>query len=195
MLPGWRRQNTYESIKNESHRFHFDDAALQTFLQGNKIFVGSFSKTSETAYKKSKCHRFIKINRCPTNAAHAILRHIRNSIAHGRISYSRKNILKLEDYNMKSNLTTMKATISQDLLISLIEKIKNTDTDTFKAKKFTYEEIEASGFNLDLCGYQTKKDIILSPEETILNFKIKRDELNKKIDEQLAIILKLLEEE
>ena len=116
----------YESIKNESHRFHFDDAALQTFLQGNKIFVGSFSKTSETAYKKSKCHRFIKINRCPTNAAHAILRHIRNSIAHGRISYSRKNILKLEDYNMKSNLTTMKATISQDLLISLIEKIKNT---------------------------------------------------------------------
>ena len=87
----------YESIKNESHRFHFDDAALQTFLQGNKIFVGSFSKTSETAYKKSKCHRFIKINRCPTNAAHAILRHIRNSIAHGRISYSRKNILKLEE--------------------------------------------------------------------------------------------------
>ena len=74
-------------------------------------------------------------------------------------------------------------------------EIKNTDTDTFKAKKFTYEEIEASGFNLDLCGYQTKKDIILSPEETILNFKIKRDELNKKIDEQLAIILKLLEEE
>lgn len=116
----------YEGIKNEPHRFHFNNATLQTFLLNNKIFVGSFSQKSEKAYKKSKCRRFIKISRCPTNAAHAILRHIRNSVAHGRIKYARTNILKMEDYSIQSNQITMKATMPQDLLISLIEEIKRT---------------------------------------------------------------------
>jgi hypothetical protein len=116
----------YEGIKNEPHRFHFNNATLQSFLLNNKIFVGSFSEKSKKAYKKSKCRRFIKINRCPTNSAHAILRHIRNSVAHGRIKYARTNILKMEDYSIQSNQITMKATMPQDLLISLIEEIKKT---------------------------------------------------------------------
>ena len=118
----------YEDVKNEVNRFNFKDYQLQKFLQENKIFVGSFSKRSEKEFKKSKFNRFIRIYRCPTNAnaAHAILRHVRNAVAHGRIQYARTNILKLEDYNSKNKIITMKATISQDILISLIEEIKKT---------------------------------------------------------------------
>lgn len=116
----------YEDVKNEANKFHFKDNQLQKFLQKNKIFIGSFSKKSEDNFKKSKFNRFIKINRCPTNAAHAILRHIRNAVAHGRIQYVSTNILKLEDYNSKSKQITMKATIPQDILISLIDEIKKT---------------------------------------------------------------------
>ena len=71
-------------------------------------------------------------------------------------------------------------------------EIKDAETDTFKAKKFTYEEVEATGFNLDLCGYPTKEEIILSPEETISNFQARRDELDEKMDAKLKAILDLL---
>ena len=99
----------------------------------NSEFNGDLSKWNVSSvtnmrglFKKSKFNRFIKINRCPTNAAHAILRHIRNAVAHGRIQYVSTNILKLEDYNSKSKQITMKATIPQDILISLIDEIKKT---------------------------------------------------------------------
>jgi type I restriction enzyme M protein len=71
-------------------------------------------------------------------------------------------------------------------------ELEDTETDSFKAKKFSYEEIEASGFDLDLCGYPTKEEVILSPEETIRNFQIQREILNKQMDEQLSRILELL---
>ena len=71
-------------------------------------------------------------------------------------------------------------------------EIQDCDTDTFKAKKFTYEEIEAIGFNLDLCGFPTKEEEILSPAETISNFQARRDELDEKMDEKLTAILNLL---
>lgn len=71
-------------------------------------------------------------------------------------------------------------------------ELEDTETESFKAKKFSYEEIEASGFNLDLCGYLTKEEVILSPEETILNFQAQREMLDEKMDEQLTCILELL---
>lgn len=71
-------------------------------------------------------------------------------------------------------------------------EIKDTETDTFKAKKFTYDEIESMGFNLDLCGFPTKEEEILSPSETISNFQARRDELDQKMDAKLKIILDLL---
>ena len=71
-------------------------------------------------------------------------------------------------------------------------ELEDAETESFKAKKFSYEEIEASGFNLDLCGYPTKEEVILSPEETILNFQVQRELLDEKMDEQLARILELL---
>ena len=49
-------------------------------------------------------------------------------------------------------------------------EIADTDTETFKAKKYTAEEIAAGDYNLDLCGFPVEEKEILSPEETIKNY-------------------------
>lgn len=65
-------------------------------------------------------------------------------------------------------------------------------TLTYKAKNYSIDEIEANGYNLDLCGYPTEEKEILSPEETIKQFIEKRNALDKAMDEKLAEIMKLL---
>lgn len=71
-------------------------------------------------------------------------------------------------------------------------EIKDSETDTYKAKKFTYDELEALGFNIDLCGYPVEEKIILSPEDTIKNFKEHRSSLDSEIDRKIAKIERLL---
>ena len=73
------------------------------------------------------------------------------------------------------------------------EKESETSTLTFKAKKYTFAEIEERGFDLDLCGYPEEEDIVLTPEETIKNYKERRESLEAKLDEKLALIMNLLE--
>ena len=72
------------------------------------------------------------------------------------------------------------------------EKDDDSLTETWKAKQYTADEIEASGFNLDLCGFPQEEKVILSPEDTIKNFIAKRDELDRKMDTKLQEILELL---
>ena len=71
-------------------------------------------------------------------------------------------------------------------------EIKDTETDTYKAKEYTIDEIQAGGYNLDLCGYPTAVKEILSPEDTIRNFMEHRATLNEKFDKQLHDILSLM---
>ena len=73
------------------------------------------------------------------------------------------------------------------------EKDDESVATTYKAKKFTYEEIKSDGFNLDRCGYPVKEKVILSPEETMQDFIARREALENKMDEKLAIIKSLLE--
>lgn len=72
------------------------------------------------------------------------------------------------------------------------EKKDDSTTETWKAKKYTFDEISDNGYNLDLCGYPTEEKIILSPEETINNFIARRNELDKEMDDKLAEIKRLL---
>ena len=65
---------------------------------------------------------------------------------------------------------------------------------SFKAKKYSIEEIEANGYNLDFCGYPKEKKVILSPEDTMRNFMERRAELDKLMDDKLAKIKALMEE-
>lgn len=73
------------------------------------------------------------------------------------------------------------------------KEIKDKDSDSFKSKRFFAEEIKKSNYDLDLCGFPTFEEEILSPEETVKNFKEKRNVLNGKIDRRLEEIIKLLE--
>ena len=72
-------------------------------------------------------------------------------------------------------------------------EIKDAETDTYKAKYYTVQELVERGYDLDLCGYPTVEEEVLSPEETIQIFHKKRDLLNAKIDKRLAEIEALLE--
>ena len=68
------------------------------------------------------------------------------------------------------------------------KEIKDTETDSFKAKEFSKKEIEKLEYNIDQCGYPTIEEIVLSPAETIQVFHEKRDSLNAKIDRKLKEI-------
>ena len=72
------------------------------------------------------------------------------------------------------------------------KEIKDTETDTFKAKSYSVQELVNRSYDLDLCGYPTAEEEVLSPEETIQLFHEKRDALNAQIDKRLAEIEALL---
>ncbi|MGM9561600.1 MAG: N-6 DNA methylase [Phascolarctobacterium sp.] len=65
---------------------------------------------------------------------------------------------------------------------------------SFKAKKYSADEIAQRGYNLDLCGFPKEKKEILSPEDTMRNFVERRAELDKLMDDKLAQIKALMEE-
>jgi type I restriction enzyme M protein len=64
-------------------------------------------------------------------------------------------------------------------------EIKDIETDSFKAKEYNTHELSSSLYDLDLCGYPTFEEEILSPAETIKVFHEKRNSLNAKIDQKL----------
>lgn len=75
------------------------------------------------------------------------------------------------------------------------EKIDEDSTETYKAKKYSIEEIKNLNYNLDLCGYPHKEEVILEPKELIAQYQEKRASLNAEIDRILEEVSKLLEEE
>lgn len=65
---------------------------------------------------------------------------------------------------------------------------------SFKAKKISISEIKNNNYVLNYCGYPKEKKEILSPKDTMKNFIIRRTELDKLMDDKLAIIERLMEE-
>ena len=56
-------------------------------------------------------------------------------------------------------------------------EIKDIDTDTYKAKCYTVQDLENRDYDLDLCGYPKAEEEVLSPEETIKLFHEKETHL------------------
>ena len=75
------------------------------------------------------------------------------------------------------------------------EKESEEQTTTYKSKCYTIKEIIENGYNIDLCGYPHKEEIILEPKELIEKYQEQRASLNAEIDKILAEVSKLLEEE
>ncbi len=71
-------------------------------------------------------------------------------------------------------------------------EIKDTETETYKAKEYKISELADRTYDMDLCGYPTFEEEVLSPAETIQVFHEKRDSLNAKIDRKLKEIEELL---
>lgn len=69
------------------------------------------------------------------------------------------------------------------------------EDDFPKAKKYTKKELEDMHYNLDLCGYPHEEEKILEPKELIRQFKEKRENLNIEIEQTLAKILEILDED
>lgn len=70
--------------------------------------------------------------------------------------------------------------------------IADQETDTFKSQKFSKAFLTDNGFNLDLCGYPTIEEEVLSPEETIREYHQLRTTLNARIDKSLADIAEFI---
>ncbi len=64
--------------------------------------------------------------------------------------------------------------------------------DLWKARKYTIEELQANGYNLDLCGYPHEEEEILPPDQLIAEYRSKRAELDQQIDTKLAAICHIL---
>ena len=75
------------------------------------------------------------------------------------------------------------------------EKESEEQTTTYKSKCYSIKEIIDNGYNIDLCGYPHKEEIILEPKELIEQYQEQRASLNAEIDKILAEVSKLLEEE
>lgn len=71
-------------------------------------------------------------------------------------------------------------------------EIKDAETESYKAKEYKISELADRTYDMDLCGYPTFEEDILSPAETIQVFHEKRDSLNAKIDRKLKEIEELL---
>ena len=62
-----------------------------------------------------------------------------------------------------------------------------------KAKKFSIEELQLLGYNLDQCGYPHEEEVILDPLDLIQRYQEERASLNAEIDRTLAEITAILE--
>ena len=51
---------------------------------------------------------------------------------------------------------------------------------------------EGRNYNIDFCGFPVTEKVVLSPEETVANFKAERDRLDAALDEKLDQILQML---
>ena len=98
----------------------------------------------------------------------------------------KKNPIKREDFSVIDEWWDNRVEIKD-------EKENNSMTETWKARKVPVSEIIDSGYSLDFCGFPNEEKVILSPEETIANFKAERERLNHLMDEKLQAILELLE--
>lgn len=72
------------------------------------------------------------------------------------------------------------------------EKEDESMTITYKSKCYSIDEIINRNYDIGLCGYPIKEEIILSPEDTINNFKEMRENIDKKMDAKLNEIIELL---
>ena len=99
-----------------------------------------------------------------------------------------------EDYKHFSKTKPMKLEHLDDVRDWWNERLDIEDKEIGhpKVKAYSRDEIIANNYNLDLVGFPNIEEEILSPEDTIREYKEKRASLNAEIDQKLAEIEDLL---
>ena len=69
------------------------------------------------------------------------------------------------------------------------------DDGNYKSKKYSREELAATYYNLDLCGYPHKVEEVLEPDVLIRNYFEKKASLDESIKDVLGKIMALLEKD
>lgn len=98
-----------------------------------------------------------------------------------------------ENYKHFSKTKPMKPEHFEPVISWWNEREEITEDGFDKAKKYTKEELEEKySYNLGLCGYPHKEEIILAPHDLIQEYQEERASLNAEIDRVLEEIEKLL---
>lgn len=114
-----------------------------------------------------------------------------------RTWFYRYDLVGGQKFSMKRNPITREKLSAIDAWWDDRREIKDDKTDdslsdTWKSRCISVQEIKDRKYNIDFCGFPVEEKIVLSPEETVANFKSERDRLDAALDEKLDQILKML---
>ncbi len=120
------------SISDNFGHYNIDDPAIVSFCEDNKILLGSDCTSNDKRISQYKFY-ILWDNRKPdkyknykgNDTAHNLLRHIRNSMAHGNLSSVNRQKFNLADYN-SDHRQTMRGKISCNLFFDLLDIIQKT---------------------------------------------------------------------
>ena len=113
-------------LNDKAGSFDLNHHELNTFLKTNRIYLGALNNSER---KKSKKYSYTilytqrrddKVSK--DDKVHHLLRHIRNSIAHGLIKKGKGRIASLQDRG-KQDQETMQGQIEINLLYALINQL------------------------------------------------------------------------
>ena len=131
-----------KEISNKFGSFNYNDKNLQSFLANKKILIGSLNKTNKNNAFKMKYHILwddkhpSKYSSMKKDSVHNLLRHIRNSMAHGNI-VSKGKEFELHDYN-KNNKIPLEGKIAMSLFFQLINLLLASSSSKTSCKYPTF---------------------------------------------------------
>jgi hypothetical protein len=118
-----------DNIKPNFGKYNLVDKKLQKFLSVNDIYLGRLNQKCIGKTSKHQYHILFEQNK-PRNkendVVHHLLRHLRNTIAHGRIKKKGSKLFQLSDKTADGNNVTMTGEIDYKLFFELIDFAKNT---------------------------------------------------------------------
>lgn len=111
--------------------------------------------------------------------------------------FYRFDLIENQKFSMKKNPLTREKMSALDEWWDNRTEIKDEKEDeslmdTWKSKKVSVEELASDEYNLGICDYPNKEYVILSPKETIDNFKEERLNLDTQMDKKLGQIIEML---
>lgn len=119
-------------IKPYPGSFDISNKNLDKFLNRYDIYLNTCAQSNRSRAKKHEYYflyeQYVKSKASGRDKAHHLLRHIRNSIAHGMVNMidEKHQILELSDFSVNTGKDTMWAKISVPILYQLITKLIET---------------------------------------------------------------------